>query len=168
MTSTLTGVTEIDLSSHSITGGAAAALADLTRLQTLRLGTGLTVGCLPRPLYAVIRVRQIATDLDLTQDLCEKPGRPSNVTSTATTAHSISLSWDAPTDGGTVVGYRIKRKTVPGDLVTIVYDTGSTATTYVDSVLEPGTHYRYRVYALNSVGGEGEMSRPPLDVRTDP
>lgn len=168
MTSTTSGVTEIDLRGHGITGGAAAALADLPRLQTLRLGTGLTLGCLPRPLFAVIRVRQVATDLDLMQDLCEKPGRPLNVTSTATTAHSVSLSWDAPTGDGAVVGYRIKRKTVPGDLVTIVYDTGSTATTYVDRVLEPGTHYRYRVHALNAAGGEGEMSRPPLDVRTDP
>ena len=161
-------VTGLDLADHGITGGAAAALADLKSLQTLRLGTGLTAGCLSGQLFSVIVVREITTDLDLTQGLCEKPGRPQNLASTATTAHSVSLSWDAPTGGGTVAGYRIRRKTVPGDLVTIVYDTGSTATSYVDRVLKPGTSYRYRVHALNVVGDTGDMSKPPLDVDTDP
>lgn len=156
MTSTLAGVTEIDLSNHGIRGGAAAALAELKSLRRLYLGAGLTADCLPRLLRRAVRSGSLATDLDGQQGRCAQVGRPRNVTSTATTASSVSLSWDAPTGAGTVVGYRIKRRPVSRvDLVTIEYDTGSTATAYVDRSVGPGTHYIYRVVPLNVVGEEG-------------
>ena len=91
----------------------------------------------------------------------------SSATSTATTAHSVSLKWEAPADNVAVIGYRIQRRTPPGrDLMTIVDNTGSTARSYVDAGLEPGTHYIYRVIALNVVGDEGAAS--VVQVTTDP
>lgn len=157
----------LDLTSHGIAGGAAVSLADLTSLRTLRLGIGLTAGCLPGPLRTAVRRGSLDTDLDRNQAKCAAAGRPRNVTSTATTAHSVSLSWDAPTGAATVVGYRIERRTPSqADLVAIEYDTGSTATSYVDGSVEPGTRYIYRVLSLNVVGVASAASR--VRVTTDP
>ena len=166
VSSTPSRVTGLDLANHGIRGGAAVALAELTKLNTLRLGAGLTVNCLPRQLRNAIRDRTITTDLGANLSVCATPGRPRNLTSTQTRV-SVSLSWDAPTDAAAVVGYRIKRKAPPGALVTIGYNAGSTATTYVDTGVEPGTEYIYRVIPVNAVGEEGTMSLP-RKVETHP
>ena len=93
------------------------------------------------------------------------PGPPQNVRARATGPNSILLAWDPPeTDGGErVTGYAIQRiGPNDNDWITHRSDTGTRATTFTDTGLEPVTRYRYRVAAINRVG-RGEFSPlPPL------
>ena len=93
------------------------------------------------------------------------PGPPQNVRARATGPNSILLAWDPPeTDGGErVTGYAIQRiGPSDNDWITHRSDTGTRATTFTDTGLEPVTRYRYRVAAINRVG-RGEFSPlPPL------
>ena len=62
------------------------------------------------------------------------------------------LTWDAPAeDAESVTGYRIKRR-APGKgqlrLRVLVADTGSTETTYLDTITKNRVRYVYRVHAL--------------------
>ncbi len=93
------------------------------------------------------------------------PGPPHNVRARGTGPNSALLAWDAPeTDGGArVTGYAIQR-IGPSDNSWITHrsNTGTTATTFTDTGLEPVTRYQYRVAAINGVG-RGEFSpSPPL------
>ena len=69
------------------------------------------------------------------------------------THNSVLLSWSAPEDNGTVSGYQILRRDMnedPVDQFSILEkDTGSSATSYVDSTVRPDGRYTYRVSALN-------------------
>ena len=72
---------------------------------------------------------------------------------------AVKLNWDAP-DDDTVTGYRIERRPAGGahrDSHTLVEDTGSSETGYVDQSAEKGVEYEYRVSARNE-GGAGEAS----------
>jgi hypothetical protein len=71
----------------------------------------------------------------------------------SSTGTSATITWTAPSDnGGQVVsGYRIQRSTDNINFSTLVANTGTTATTYTNTGLTPGTKYYYRVAALNSV-----------------
>ncbi len=67
-------------------------------------------------------------------------------------AHSVTLSWTAPTSG-TPTSYNIKRSTVKGGETT---EATSATTSYVDTVsLVEGTTYYYVVTAANSAGESG-------------
>ena len=64
------------------------------------------------------------------------------------------VSWEAPGDdgGNFIQGYRIQRSTNDGATwSTIVPNTGTTETVYIDENLVPGTGYTYRVAAINGV-----------------
>lgn len=74
------------------------------------------------------------------------PTAPTGLTATARDPLTISLSWTASTDATGVVGYQIFRN---GTLVKSVY---STATTFADGQLDPGTAYTYQVAAFNAAG----------------
>ena len=91
------------------------------------------------------------------------PGPPQNVRARSTGPHSILLAWDRPeTDGGErITTYAIQR-IGPNDnqWVTHRSTTGSTATTFEDTGLEPVTRYQYRVAAINRVG-RGEWAPMP-------
>jgi hypothetical protein len=66
----------------------------------------------------------------------------------------IYVSWEAPSDdgGNFIQGYRIQRSTNDGATwSTIVANTGTTETVYIDENLVPGTGYTYRVAAINGV-----------------
>ena len=80
-----------------------------------------------------------------------KPGRVSSLTATESNG-SVTLSWNAPTDGGPVTGYRIWRR-LPDrgakELSVLVNDTASTATSYTDTSAVQGQKHIYRVQALN-------------------
>ena len=80
-----------------------------------------------------------------------KPGRASGLTATESNG-SVTLSWNAPTDGGPVTGYRIWRR-LPDrgakELSVLVNDTASTATSYTDTSAVQGQKHIYRVQALN-------------------
>ena len=66
---------------------------------------------------------------------------------------------------GLVVQFNVFRRHA-GPFITIVYDTGSTGTSFVDGSVEPGTRYIYRVLSLNVVGVASAASR--VRVTTDP
>ena len=84
-----------------------------------------------------------------------RPGQPRNLRARATGSTSITLAWDAPAnDGGErITGYTIRTRG-PGDgtWITVVRNTGSTATTFEHTGLRPATAYRYQVAAINRVG----------------
>ena len=108
----------------------------------------------------------------------EGPGRPSNVAHGTTRAappgpprnldvdprgtgpDSIVLTWDAPeTDGGAPIrGYTVQR--IGPNNSTHRFNTGTTATTFKDTGLQPATAYRYQVAAINRVGtGQWSLER---------
>ena len=79
------------------------------------------------------------------------PAAPSNLTAEVLD-DGISLSWDAPTEqADAVTGYQIlRRRPAQGEnsLLTLVDDTGFTATSYTDgTAAEAGVRYVYRVKA---------------------
>ena len=90
------------------------------------------------------------------------PGPPQNldVDPRGTGPDSIVLTWDAPeTDGGApITGYVIQR--IGPNNSTHRSNTGTTATTFKDTGLQPATAYRYQVAAINRVGrGEWSLER---------
>ena len=84
-----------------------------------------------------------------------RPGQPQNLRARATGPTTITLNWEAPaSDGGErITAYTIQARS-PGDgtWITIVPTTGSTATTFEHTKLQPASAYRYRVAAINRVG----------------
>ena len=94
------------------------------------------------------------------------PGPPQNVRARSTGPHSILLAWDRPGSdrGARVTGYAIQRiGPDDNDWITHRANTGTTATTFTDTGLEPVTRYQYRVAAINRVGpGEFAPSPPAL------
>ena len=91
------------------------------------------------------------------------PGPPQNVRARSTGPNTILLAWDRPeTDGGErITGYAIQR-IGPNDNNWITHrsNTGTTATTFTDTGLEPVTRYQYRVAAINR-RGRGEFAPMP-------
>ena len=82
------------------------------------------------------------------------PPAPENLTGTANSDGSVTLRWEAP-DDDSVTGYQILRRK-PGEgedtLLVHVYDTGSTATEYIDNDVTPEVFHAYRVKAINPEG----------------
>ncbi|MDE0356362.1 MAG: fibronectin type III domain-containing protein [Gammaproteobacteria bacterium] len=84
-----------------------------------------------------------------------RPDRPRNLRTPGAGPDSIILNWDAPaSNGGTpITGYTIRRSgSKDGPWMPIVPNTGSTATTYTNTGLQPATLYWYQVAAINRVG----------------
>ena len=84
----------------------------------------------------------------------DPPAQPTGLTS-AVTHNKVTLSWDDPGDDA-ITGYRILRLNRAednlGEFHIHVSNTGSAATSYLDSDVEPETRYVYRIRALNSQG----------------
>ncbi len=76
------------------------------------------------------------------------------------TDDSVLLEWDAPGDGGPVIGYEVARRVSEKGSFLKLLETisGSETTTYTDSSVEPGKRYIYRVAAVG--GGRGPTSGP--------
>ena len=88
------------------------------------------------------------------------PGPPTSLTATADGDSAIDLSWTAPADTGSsaIVGYRIEVSDDGGTNWSDLRDnTGSTATTFRHTGLEPVSTRHYRVSAINEAGA-GEPS----------
>ena len=88
------------------------------------------------------------------------PDKPTGL-SPVVSHDAVILAWDDPQDDS-VTGYVILRRDraihLVGTFVTIADDTGSTDTTYIDSTVEPGKEYVYRIKAINEHGEVSEMS----------
>ena len=83
------------------------------------------------------------------------PGPPTNLTATANGTSRIDLFWTAPADDGgvPVTGYRIQVLTADDPVWSALVDhTGSMATTYSHTGLEPASTWNYRVFAINVAG----------------
>ena len=94
------------------------------------------------------------------------PGPPQNVRARSTGPHSILLAWDRPESdrGARVTGYAVQRiGPNDNDWITHRANTGTTATTFTDTGLEPVTRYQYRVAAINSEG-PGEFAPSPSEI----
>ena len=95
------------------------------------------------------------SNVDDATTLAAPPGPPQNVYAQGAGPTSITLAWDAPEDdgGAPVTGYAIQR-IGPNDNSWITHrtNTGTTATSFTDTGLEPATKYEYRVAAVNRVG----------------
>ena len=66
-------------------------------------------------------------------------------------AFDVALSWRAPGGDG-ITGYQVLRGAGAGAMTVIAGDTGSTATSYVDATVSPGTSYYYAVRARSAQG----------------
>jgi Calcineurin-like phosphoesterase len=82
------------------------------------------------------------------------PSAPANLTATATSPTTVSLSWSASTDANGVTGYDIVR-----DGTTIGSVSGTT-TSYLDASASPATTYTYTVDARDSAGNVSQASGP--------
>jgi poly(hydroxyalkanoate) depolymerase family esterase len=87
----------------------------------------------------------------------QPPSAPSNLTTTATTANSISLAWTVSTDNFGVTGYQILR--APGASGGAFTQVGtSTTATFVNSGLTANTTFRYQVRAVDAAGNASAVS----------
>ncbi len=101
------------------------------------------------------------------------PAAPTGLSAASVTHDTITLSWDDPSDNS-ITDYRVLRRSRDGEeygdgrgaaeFVSIVDDTGSSATTYTDNTVNAGTRYVYRVKAINSAGTSAQSSY--LNVET--
>jgi exonuclease III len=90
----------------------------------------------------------------------ESPSAPGNLSATAVTDTTVTLSWTAASDNVAVTGYRIYRD---GTLLLT-----STAQLFSDSGLQPATSYMYSVTALDASGNESLSSEISITTSTAP
>jgi len=80
------------------------------------------------------------------------PSTPANLTATATESRKVDLNWMASSDDAGVTGYEVYRD---GQLLTT---TGSTATSYSDTTVTPGSTHSYEVRARDAAGNRSAPS----------
>jgi fibronectin type 3 domain-containing protein len=79
------------------------------------------------------------------------PGAPPGLTANALRTGGIQLTWSAPpSNGSSIIGYRIYRSTSSGTQV--FYVAVGNVTTYTDVAVTKGLRYFYKVAAVNAVG----------------
>lgn len=77
-------------------------------------------------------------------------------------AHSVTLTWDAPSTGDPVTSYDIKRSTVQtGPFVSIGT---STTPSFVDNNVVAGVTYFYEVDSVNAQGESGPSNEVTVVV----
>ena len=87
-----------------------------------------------------------------TAALPQAPGAPGNPAAPAATHDTVTLTWTAPTTGGTVTGYRVWRRTGTGSLSAVGDDLAADVLRHTDRTVTAGTAYHYRVQALSAAG----------------
>ena len=119
-------------------------------------------------------VSNVATDITLPVPpvaLPAAPDAPGDLRITGSTTNSLTLEWDAPDNGGSMItGYRIERRAEgEADFSELVANTGTATIGYTDGVSPPGIRlapnmeYSYRISAINSVG-TGAVSNVATDI----
>ena len=100
----------------------------------------------------------------------DPPAQPTGLTSTVT-HDQVSLSWDDP-DDDSITGYHILRLNRAeddlGDFHVHVENTGSAATSYTDTDVEPEQRYVYRIKALNDGGASRRSGYTNADTPAAP
>ena len=97
------------------------------------------------------------------------PYPPAGLVASTSSPTSISLSWTVPSNNGgsSITGYKIEAKIGTGAYSILVANTGTAATSYVNTGLITGTTYTYRVSAINAIGTSGpsnEASATPAQT----
>lgn len=80
------------------------------------------------------------------------PTPPQNFACSPASTTSINLSWDTPLSFSPATGYQIDRKSVGGSFSTIVADTGTTETTFLNDGLTVDSIFVYRVLGKTAEG----------------
>ena len=91
----------------------------------------------------------ISAATDDEEDETEAPGVPTSVSISDTSSNSLTLTWSAPTTGGTPTTYSVQYKK---DSETSYSSASDTTSPSVISNLDPATLYDVRVRATNSIG----------------
>lgn len=97
------------------------------------------------------------------ENLGDPPAAPTNLTATAGDA-TVSLSWNVVTDAAT---YELRRSTNSTTGYQVIAN-ALTATNFVDTNVENGTQYFYRVRAVNSAGSSPNSNTVTATPETDP
>ncbi len=151
--SAITGY-KIEVSNTGNSGWAALATVTATSYRHTGLSAGTT------RFYRVFATNAngdgpASNTASATTTTASPPDPPRNLRATAADSSQINLRWDAPADdnGSAVTGYYIEVSDNAGSSWTdLVVNTGSTATTYPHTGLDPVTTRHYRVSAINSEG----------------
>ncbi len=99
-----------------------------------------------------------------TSALPQAPGVPGDIPPPTATHAAVTLSWTAPTTGGTVTGYRLWRQTGEADFTVLGSDLAADVLTFTDRPVTASTAYQYRVQALSAVGAG--VRTPAVSVTT--
>jgi hypothetical protein len=92
-------------------------------------------------------------DGEITDPAGRAPSAPVRLHHRGNNSDKVELNWYGPDDSGAVriTGYKIERESPVGDgFSTLVADTGSEMTYYVDESVSASTQYNYRVSAINT------------------
>lgn len=90
------------------------------------------------------------------------PGAPTSLT-TSSSGSNVTLSWGAPTTGGTPSAYMIEAGSSSGSANLTNFSTGSTATTFSAGGVASGTYF-VRVKATNAAGTSAASNESILTV----
>ena len=99
-----------------------------------------------------------------TTALAQAPGVPGDLPPPTATHDTVTLTWTAPTTGGTVTGYRLWRQTGEGDFAILGSDLAADVLTFTDRPVTASTAYQYRVQALAAAGAG--VRNPAVSVTT--
>ena len=87
-----------------------------------------------------------------TTDVPEAPGVPGEPAPPAATHDTVTLTWTAPSTGGTVTGYRLWRQTGEEAFTVLGADLAANVLSHTDRTVAAATAYQYRVQALSAAG----------------
>ena len=103
------------------------------------------------------------------------PDRTTGLTASSVTHDSVTLTWDAPSDGS-ITGHQVLRRSRDGDdygdglgaaeFAVIMDDTGTPATSFTDTSVTARTRYVYQVKARNPQGRRELQRRRRRDPRS--
>ena len=151
-----TGTTAITVSSATVTGTGFSIVGGTFPL-TLNPGSTVTITVQFDPTAAGAITGRMTISSNSTS------GATSTVALTGTgeaqVAHSVSLTWTAPTSSADpVAGYNVYRSASGSTTFTLLTTSVDTQTTYVDSTVTSGTMYTYEVKSVDKTGVDSVAS----------
>ena len=97
-------------------------------------------------------------------DLAQAPGAPGELAPPVATHDTVTLSWSAPSTGGTVTGYRLWRQSGEADFRVLGADLAAAVLTHTDTTVAASTAYQYRLQALAAAGAG--VRTPAVSITT--